>query len=98
MESYQEERRRSIRVDMESETVNIAIQSDVDVITKPAIARCIDLSRKGALLHCQQAMPLGTLIAITFNAGKENQNSVKGQVCRCITLDDQSFHVALQLI
>ncbi|GIU47743.1 pilus assembly protein PilZ [Shewanella sairae] len=83
---------------MESETVSIAIQSEVDVITKPSDALCIDLSRKGALLQCQQAMPLGTLIAVTFNAGRDNQNTVKGQVCRCITVDKQKFNVALQLI
>ncbi|MGS0679803.1 PilZ domain-containing protein [Shewanella sp. 125m-7] len=98
MESYREERRSSARVDMEYEKVIIAIQSDLDIITKPSEAICIDLSRKGALLKCSQALPLGTLIAITFNAGKDNQNIVKGQVCRCFPLDDTGHHIALQLI
>lgn len=98
MENYREDRRKSARVDMESERVMISIQSEVDVITKPAAALCIDLSRKGALLQCTQSMPLGTLIAVTFNPDMDNQNIVKGQVCRCKQLADSSFQVALQLI
>ncbi|MGS0696686.1 PilZ domain-containing protein [Shewanella sp. 0m-4] len=97
MESYREERRNSARVDMENEKVVITLQSDVTVVTKPSEAICIDLSRNGALLQCQQAMPTGTLIAITFNNDKDNENTIKGQVCRCQPLDNGHFHVALQL-
>ncbi|GIU15499.1 MULTISPECIES: PilZ domain-containing protein [unclassified Shewanella] len=98
MESYREERRNSARVDMEGETVIITLQSDVDTITKPAKAICVDLSRRGALLQCTQLMPLGTLMTITFNINQDNENTVKGQVCRCARLNESSFHVALQLI
>ncbi|MCL1139854.1 PilZ domain-containing protein [Shewanella pneumatophori] len=98
MENYREDRRKSARIDMGSEKVIIRIQSEVDVITKPATALCIDLSRKGALLQCTQSMPLGTLIAVTFNPGTDSENIVKGQVCRSKQLADSSFQVALQLI
>ena len=98
MENYTEDRRQSTRVDMESEKVLISIQSELDVITKPSYALCIDLSRKGALLQCNQSMPLGTLIAVTFNPDMDNENQVKGQVCRCTQIADASFQVALQLI
>ncbi|GIU31325.1 PilZ domain-containing protein [Shewanella schlegeliana] len=96
METSQQERRSSQRVDMEDESVTIAIHSNAGIHSKSAI--CLDLSRRGALLEYNQALALGTLIEITFNQGYDNENTIKGQVCRCTSISDTRCHIALQLI
>ncbi|ABZ76132.1 type IV pilus assembly PilZ [Shewanella halifaxensis HAW-EB4] len=96
MENYQEERRTSKRLDMEGESVAIKVHDDINPQLNSAI--CIDLSRHGALLKHKQEIALGSLIEITFNEGCDNQNTIKGQVCRCTNPEELTFHIALQLI
>ncbi|GIU29827.1 PilZ domain-containing protein [Shewanella sp. MBTL60-007] len=96
METYQQERRSSQRVDMEDESVMIAIHTNGGIYSNSAI--CLDLSRRGALLEYNQALALGTLIEVTFNQGNDNENTIKGQVCRCTCANETRCHIALQLI
>jgi hypothetical protein len=92
-----DEKRTSLRVDMEAERIklhwiNKAGESNEDD------GVCIDLARKGVLFDYRQAFELGQLIALTFNPGTDKQNTIKGQVCRCNQSSAYSYHIALQLL
>ncbi|MCL1144013.1 PilZ domain-containing protein [Shewanella gaetbuli] len=92
-----EEKRSSLRVDMEAERVKLHwIAKSGESFEDDGV--CIDLARKGVLIDYRQPFELGDLVAITFNSGTDKQNTIKGQVCRCIENSPQSFHIALQLI
>ncbi|MCW3174183.1 PilZ domain-containing protein [Shewanella subflava] len=92
-----EEKRTSLRVDMEAERVKLHWISKTGESHDDA-AVCIDLARKGVLFDYCKAFELGELVAMTFNAGTDKQNTIKGQVCRCTKNNDHSYHIALQLL
>ena len=52
---------------------------------------CIDLARRGILFDYKRPFALGELIEVTFNPDTTQQNTVKGQVCRCAKCHDQSY-------
>lgn len=41
---------------------------------------------------------LGELVEVTFNPHTPEENSVKGQVCRCAQCHEKSYHIAMQLL
>ncbi|MCL2916811.1 PilZ domain-containing protein [Shewanella litorisediminis] len=92
-----EERRRSLRVDLEAERVLLS-WVDKDGIERTDDGICIDLSRRGLLFEYRQPFALGELVEVTFNYGTDKQNSVQGQICRCKESKAQSYHIAMQLI
>ena len=92
-----EEKRGSLRVDMEAERIrldwiNVQKESCVDH------GICVDLARKGVLFSFKSPFNMGDLIALTFNENTEKQNTIKGQVCRCTKYSPNSYHIALQRI
>ncbi|WP_144209135.1 PilZ domain-containing protein [Shewanella donghaensis] len=92
-----EEKRTSLRVDMEAERILLHwIDADGEPHEDDGV--CIDLARKGVLIDYKRAFALGDLIAITFNHNTEQQNTIKGQVCRCNESNPQSYHIAMQLL
>ncbi|GIU28716.1 pilus assembly protein PilZ [Shewanella colwelliana] len=92
-----DERRKSLRVDMEAERVLVSwTDSNGEPLTDDGI--CIDLARRGVLIEYKQAFNVGDLVAITFNPDSDKQNQIRGQVCRCNQCHDQSYHIALQII
>ncbi|MCL1097500.1 PilZ domain-containing protein [Shewanella gelidii] len=91
------EKRASLRVDMEAERVLLTWQDSSGQVTSDD-AICIDFARKGALLEYKTNFALGSLLEVTFHPNSENENTVKGQVCRCTKCNDLSFHVAVQLV
>lgn len=97
MDEIIEERRGSLRVDLEAERIRITIRGDRD-FSQSDDGICLDLSRHGMLLEYRSPLDLGTLLEITFNPGKNNENTVRGQVCRCTSCNEHSFHIALQLL
>ncbi|WP_394200989.1 PilZ domain-containing protein [Shewanella waksmanii] len=96
-QTEQEERRQSLRVDMEAERI-ILNWNDAQGSNHTDEGICIDLARRGALIEYKQAFELGQLLVITFNEGTDKQNSIKGQVCRCIKCHELAYHIAIQLI
>jgi hypothetical protein len=92
-----EEKRSSIRLDLEAERVLINWQ-DAAGVAQEDYAICMDLARNGLLFDYTMPFDIGELITVTFNPSTDKKNSVSGQVCRCNTRSDVSFHVALQLI
>ncbi|QYJ96253.1 PilZ domain-containing protein [Shewanella alkalitolerans] len=92
-----EERRQSLRVDMEAERIQISWTDGLGVVhTDDAI--CMDLARRGVLIEYKQAFTLGELLKVTFNPNTDKQNSIKAQVCRCSECAPHRFQVAMQII
>ena len=92
-----DEKRNSLRVDMEAERVKLHwISKAGESFEEDGI--CIDLARKGVLFDYCKPFEVGELVAITFNPGTDKQNTIKGQVCRCSQSNEQSYHIAMQLI
>ncbi|MEJ6518983.1 pilus assembly protein PilZ [Shewanella sp. BC20] len=92
-----DEKRGSLRVDMEAERV-LLHWTDNDGIEHTDQGVCIDLARRGILFDYKKPFILGDLVTVTFNPDTDHENSVKGQVCRCSKRHDQSYHVAMQLL
>ncbi|MCG9966115.1 MAG: PilZ domain-containing protein [Shewanella sp.] len=92
-----EEKRSSLRVDMEAERV-LLHWTDKNGVEHTDEGVCIDLARRGILFDYKKPFALGDLVRVTFNPDTSQQNSVKGQVCRCSKRHDQSYHVAMQLL
>ncbi|WP_407829179.1 PilZ domain-containing protein [Shewanella algae] len=91
------ERRRSLRVDLEAERIRLHwLDKAGNEHNDDGV--CIDLSRRGILFEYSQPFVLGELVSVTFHAGTDAQNTVKGQVCRCSESHPKSFHIAMQLI
>ncbi|QYK02845.1 PilZ domain-containing protein [Shewanella psychrotolerans] len=100
MDQHQEEvdeRRKSLRVDMEAERILVSwIDANGKNQTDEGI--CIDLARRGVLIEYKNPFAIGELLEITFNPDTDKQNSIKAQVCRCNECKQQSFHIAAQII
>ncbi|MGL5046411.1 MAG: PilZ domain-containing protein [Shewanella sp.] len=92
-----EEKRTSLRLDMEAERV-ILNWVDIQGIKQTDEGVCIDLARLGLLFDYKRPFELGELIEVTFNPNSTQQNTVKGQVCRCAKCHDQSYHIGIQLL
>lgn len=91
-----EEKRNSLRLDMEAERVLIH-WTDKYSTEHTDNAVCIDLARRGILIDYKKPFELGELVSVTFHPGTSQQNTIKGQVCRCSQRHDQSYHIAMQL-
>lgn len=100
MEKYtdeQNERRGSLRVDLEAERILLS-WLDKEGVKQTDQGICIDLSRRGALIEYKEVFKLGDLLEITFNPHNDNAVTVKGQVCRVTKCNANSHHIALQLL
>ena len=92
-----DERRTSLRVDLEAERIILAWQGENgEEQTDDGV--CIDLSRHGMLIEYKNGFKVGDLLAITFNPDNDKKHMVKGQVCRTTKCKPKSFHIAIQLI
>jgi len=92
----EEERRQSFRLDMEKELVDIVWNDDAGVERQKKIA-CLDFSRGGLKLDCDQAIELQTPTTIVFKSASPNSQKLYGRVIRCIKQDNGWFEIALRL-
>ncbi|MBT1443138.1 PilZ domain-containing protein [Shewanella sp. JM162201] len=92
-----EEKRRSLRVDMEAERI-VLRWTDKSGAEQVDNGICIDLSRRGILFEYRLPFALGELVEVTFNPDTDKENTIQGQVCRCSEAHAHSFHIAMQLI
>ncbi|WP_286234036.1 PilZ domain-containing protein [Thalassotalea sediminis] len=90
------ERRRSFRLDMEKELVNIQWQDDTGQEFNKTIA-CLDFSKGGLKLDCDQAIPLNVKATVIFKAAAPQSQSLTGQVVRCLKQDTGWYEIALRL-
>ncbi|WP_057830031.1 PilZ domain-containing protein [Colwellia sp. TT2012] len=90
------ERRKSFRLDMEKELVDITWQDENGLHKKKKIV-CLDFSRGGLKLDCDEAIAVSTAITVLFKAANPNSQKLEGKVLRCIKQENDWFEIALIL-
>lgn len=90
------ERRRSFRLDMEKELVDITWtdENGRDHIKKIA---CLDFARGGLKLDCDEVLPVNTAVTVLFKSANANNQKLYGKVLRCIKQESGWYEVALIL-
>jgi c-di-GMP-binding flagellar brake protein YcgR len=95
-ENDDDERRNSFRLDMEKELVDIFWHTESgDNISQRIV--CLDFSKGGLKLACEQAIPLDTEVKVCFKAADKNSQMLFGQVIRQVQQPDGFFDIALRL-
>ncbi|MEW6989736.1 PilZ domain-containing protein [Colwelliaceae bacterium 6441] len=90
------ERRQSFRLDMEKELVDITWTTESGQEANKKIV-CVDFSKGGLKLDCDQSIAINTEVTLRFKAAAENSQLLKGKVIRCIQQDNGWFELALKL-
>jgi len=90
------ERRQSFRLDMEKELVDIVWLDEQGKEHIKKIA-CLDFSRGGLKLDCDQILPLQTAVTIVFKSADTNSQKLYGKVLRCIKQENGWYEIALTL-
>ncbi|MBA6389952.1 PilZ domain-containing protein [Colwellia sp. BRX10-3] len=96
IDSEENERRRSFRLDMEKELIDI-VWTDDNGQEKCKKIVCLDFSRGGLKVECDCEIPANTQVTIIFKAANQNSQKLFGKVIRCIKQDNGWFKVAMQL-
>ena len=90
------ERRKSFRLDMEKELVDIVWTDESGQEQSKKIA-CLDFSRGGLRLDCDQNISINTSVTVVFKAAHANNQKLYGKVLRCIKQDTGWYQIALIL-
>ncbi len=90
------ERRKFFRLDMEKELVDITWHDDNGNHKKKKIA-CLDFSRGGLKLDCDEQIPVDTMVTVIFKAANPKSQTLDGKVLRCIKQKNGWFEVGLIL-
>lgn len=95
--SYNElERRKSFRLDMEKELVDILWTDEQGQERTKKIA-CLDFARGGLKLDCDIALPTQTDVTVIFKSASTNNQKLFGKVLRCVKQDNGWYEVVLHL-
>jgi len=90
------ERRRSFRLDMEKELVDVVWTDESGHEHQKKIA-CLDFSRGGLRMDCDQPIDVSAEVTIIFKAANPNSQRLCGRVIRCSKQDNGWFEIALRL-
>ena len=90
------ERRRSFRLDMEKELVDIAWTDDSGRDMQKKIA-CLDFSKGGLRVDCDHQIAINTRVTVIFKQAAPNSQNLTGKVLRCIKQDTGWFEIAILL-
>ncbi len=90
------ERRQSFRLDMEKELVDIIWTNDSGQEIKKKIV-CVDFSKGGLKLDCDQPIPVNTDVTVVFQGAAPNNQALHGAVIRCFQQENGWYEVALRL-
>lgn len=90
------ERRKSFRLDMEKELVDILWTDENGREHNKKIA-CLDFSRGGLKLDCDQHLPVNTAVTIVFKSAHEGSQKLYGKVLRSNKQENGWFEIALIL-
>jgi len=90
------ERRRSFRLDMEKELVDIMWKGENGQEKSKKII-CLDFARGGLKLDCDIALLVETSVTVIFKSASANNKKLYGKVIRCIKQDTGWFEIALEL-
>ncbi len=95
--SIDDERRQSFRIDMEKELVDISWKDENGNVQQRKIV-CLDFSRGGLKVDCDQLIPTGAEVEVIFKVAHPQSQKLTGKVLRCVQDDSGGwFHIALQL-
>jgi hypothetical protein len=90
------ERRTSFRLDMEKELVEIFWADEKGQEHNKSIA-CLDFSRGGVKLDCDQHLLINTAVTVVFKSVNANNKKLYGKVLRSIKQDNGWFEIVLIL-
>lgn len=90
------DRRQSFRLDMEKELVDIIWRDDAGREFRKKIV-CVDFSKGGLKLDCDQAIAINTQVTILFKAAAPQSQKLAGKIIRCIQQDNGWFELALRI-
>lgn len=90
------ERRKSFRLDMEKELVDIKWTDENGQLREKKIS-CLDFSKGGVRLDCDQEIAVHTPITVVFKQAAANSQELHGKVIRCIQQENGWYEIALQL-
>lgn len=90
------ERRRSFRLDMEKELVDIQWTDDKGQERAKKIA-CLDFSRGGLKLDCDETLPVNKAVTVVFKSANAKSQKLYGKVLRSIKKETGWFEIALIL-
>jgi len=88
------ERRKSFRLDMEKELIDIAWQNDLGIEQHKKLV-CLDFSRGGVKLDSDMEIPVNTPIKATFKQKHPKSQHIEGKVLRCVQQKNGWFEIAL---
>ena len=91
------ERRKSFRLDMEEELIDIFWKNEKGVEESRKIA-CLDFSRGGVRIDCDVEIPVNVLVKVLFQAADPASQSLHGKVIRCIEKQNGFYEIALKLV
>ncbi len=90
------ERRKSFRLDMEKELVDIVWTDEQGQERTKKIA-CLDFARGGLKLDCDITLPTQTKVTINFKSANANNQKLYGKVLRSVKQDTGWYEVVLML-
>ena len=90
------ERRQSFRLDMEKELVDISWENEIGQTINKKIV-CVDFSKGGLKLDCDQSIPINTQVTIRFRAAATNNQIITGKIIRCLKQNTGWFELAVKL-
>jgi hypothetical protein len=94
--SEEMERRKSFRLDMEKELVDIVWIDEKGQEINKQIA-CLDFSRGGLKLDCDQHLPVNTAVTVIFKSANASNQKLYGKVLRSIKKESGWFEIGLIL-
>lgn len=95
-DSDEVERRRSFRLDMEKELVDIVWTDDTGREHNKKIA-CLDFARGGLKLDCDENLPVNTAVTVVFKSANASSQKLYGKVLRSIKQENGWFEIGLVL-
>ncbi len=90
------ERRRSFRLDMEKELVDIVWVDESGREHTKKIA-CLDFARGGLKLDCDEALAVNMAVTVVFKSANARNQKLYGKVLRSIKQESGWFEIALVL-
>ena len=90
------ERRKSFRLDMEKELVDIVWTDEKGQEHNKKIA-CLDFARGGLKLDCDQHLPVNTAVTVIFKSANASNQKLYSKVLRSIKQESGWFEIGLVL-
>ena len=94
--SKETERRKSFRLDMEKELVDI-LWTDGDDREHHKKITCVDFARGGLKLDCDQGIAVNTSVVVVFQSANASSQKLHGKVLRCIKQENGWFEIGVAI-